>query len=104
LKFALHRDYPITGDDGGYGFSRISDEKEFKKVTFNMDWLFRTEVLEIQYDNLKAALLEAAKKDNLVVLIGGGSGNNTMAEIVAVLDTKNNEIVYLMNSNFGSDD
>lgn len=104
LKAVLHRDYPITGDDGGYGFEKVNAQNE-KYVEHQLSESFYIMDEELaQKMALVQALVAAGEDENLVVLLGGGSGNNTSASIVAVLDLKNKELFYMMSSNFGSDD
>ena len=101
LKAALHRDYPITGDDGGYGFNVIKAGSSADEIARQMDDWVDTE------SEVGAGLIPALQKSlqqGLVVLSGSGSGNNTMAVILAVVNPQTQEMVYLVYSNFGSDD
>ena len=41
---------------------------------------------------------------SLEIYAGTGSGNNTMASMVCVYDKTNDQVVYIIFSNFGSDD
>lgn len=105
LKSILHRDYPITGDDGGYSFD-VLNGKSADFVLKDVDQNFGLRDLEegdLASKALATTLALAGKDSSLVVLSGSGSGNNTSAAIVAVLDLKNRELFYLMSSNFGSD-
>ncbi|MDD2716873.1 MAG: hypothetical protein PHW04_13350 [Candidatus Wallbacteria bacterium] len=101
IRYALHRDYPITGDDGGYSFKLVKGQITAKDLVKLMGTLY-IDVEQYQADQASAILAEAAS-NGLWVYIGTGSGNNTMAYIVAIADPKTDEIIYTMNSNFGSD-
>jgi hypothetical protein len=105
LKYHLHRTYPITGDDGGYGFTKMNGQTERNLRVKMDDWFVGNgdEIMEAPIAELLNALLPASQSQDLVLLYGSGSGNNTAAYIIAVLDLKNKEITYLMVSNFGSD-
>ena len=105
LKSALHKDYPITGDDGGYDFQIIpaSEEVDSHLPEFLADYPEPDDNIGRGISDLIGALNDALE-NGLLVLIGSGSGNNTMAEIVAVCDPRNKEFFYIMDSNFGSDD
>ena len=101
LKFALHRDYPITGDDGGYSFSSLDANSSTQDIAKQLgDWV------DTESDAGKNLVpsIQQSLQQGLLVLVGGGSGNNTSADIVAVVNTKTQEMVYLVFSNFGSDD
>jgi len=107
VKNALHKDYPITGDDGGYNLVVMKTVEEIKK---DIPYPFTAEE-DGPAKEAKALLeaLEKAEKENLPVLIGTGSGNNTMADIVIVIDPNKKDktqfdFAYLISSNFGSDD
>lgn len=101
LKYSLHRDYPITGNDGGYGIGPLDTNMNSYKWGDTLQYFSRDD--EAMSAQLQKALTVAAQS-GLIVLSGDGSGNNTMASIIAVVDPLNNEMMYLMNSNFGSDD
>ncbi|HLD74296.1 MAG TPA: hypothetical protein VJB34_05290 [Bdellovibrionota bacterium] len=105
LKSALHKDYPITGDEGGYDFQVISASEEVDShlPEFLADYPEPDDNIGRGISDLIGALNDALE-NGLLVLIGSGSGNNTMAEIVAVCDQRNKEFFYIMDSNFGSDD
>ena len=105
LKAALHRDYPITGDDGGYSFRVInaSEEVDSYLPEFLASYPEPDDDIGRQIGDFTNTLDEAVG-NGLLVLIGSGSGNNTAAEIIAVCDPKNKEFFYIMDSNFGSDD
>ena len=104
LKSALHKDYPITGDDGGYDFQLISASEEVDShlPEFLADYPEPDDDIGRGISDLISALNNALE-NGLLVLIGSGSGNNTTAEIVAVCDPKNKEFFYIMDSNFGGD-
>ena len=102
LKNTLHRKWPITGDEGGYSLNAythmISDQQLNKEFTY-LSWIS-------DRDGAKAKLtgmIHKALAAGLIVYIGGGSGNNTGAEIIAIADTTSREMAFLMESNFGSD-
>ncbi len=104
IKYFLHKNYPITGDDGGYSFSfytKGTTARDIEKAAMNVSWLFDVE--EIDSAKLKTLLLKATEK-GLYVYIGNGGGNNTHADIVVVADPATMEFVSLLSSNFGSDD
>jgi hypothetical protein len=100
LKARLHTDYPITGDDGGYRVSRVKSGQE---VEASLGDAFTDSTNVPSAPELIDGLKAAADK-GLMVLTGDGSGNNTVASFVAVVDVKNQELFYLLDSNFGSDD
>lgn len=107
LKFHLHKNYPITGDDGGYGFARLSGKTEEDLKRKMDDWFYGggdDESVDAAMSDLLKSFLPINRSQDLIMLQGSGSGNNTAAYILAVVDLKNHEIVYLMVSNFGSDD
>jgi len=106
VKSLLHRDYPITGDDGGYSFNNIKFQTEIeaeKYIRKSMYWLNDSEEAAPFLKSFVKGLVNISKESNVVVLEGDGSGNNTIAYIFAVLDLSNNEIFYVVDSNFGSD-
>jgi hypothetical protein len=98
LKSLLHRDYPITGDDGGYSLYTIDSAHVDIFLKFEREYQGAEE-----FEGLSEKLIAAAQA-GLIVYYGSGAGNNTYANIWATLDTKTGEIVYFMSSNFGSDD
>jgi hypothetical protein len=100
LKSALHRDYPITGDDGGYDFGQLSAANARRTIEDDIRDYYIADDLS---DELIVALDQAAQDDSLIVVTGSGSGNNTFAYIAAVIDPARNEIVVFISSNFGSD-
>ncbi len=104
LKSALHKDYPITGDDGGYSFRVIhaSEEIDSHLPEFLADYPEPDDDTGRIISDLVSALNNALE-NGLLVLVGSGSGNNTTAEIIAVCDPKNKEFFYIMDSNFGGD-
>lgn len=107
VKSILHRDYPITGDDGGYSFDQIKfgSEVEAKKYLNNsMEWISGADEAEAFLADFIKGILKLSQDSSVIVLNGNGSGNNTMASIFAVVDLKNNELFYIVDSNFGSDD
>jgi hypothetical protein len=57
----------------------------------------------LKMDTMKKLLSEAVGTKNIVVMDGSASGNNTSGEILAMYDTKTNEILSLIESNFASD-
>lgn len=104
VKYSLHRDFPITGDDGGYSFDRLPKNmtaKDLETKAKDMTYLL-TDEASPDAPQLKALLLKASK-NGLVVLAGSGSGNNTFADIIVAADPNRLEFVVLMTSNFGSD-
>ncbi len=106
IKSILHRDYPITGDDGGYSFSNIKFNNESEAESYirkSIYWLNDSEEAAPFMKNFVKNLVNVTKESGVVVLEGEGSGNNTIAYIFAVIDLKNNEIFYIVDSNFGSD-
>lgn len=105
LKFALHRDYPITGDDGGYWFDIIQSGDKVKKSLPNFLWKNDGDD-NAELDALLKGFtpkLEQTVNEKIIAYMGGGSGNNTSAAILALVDIENNEFFYIMDSNFGSD-
>lgn len=101
IKRSLHHDWPITGNDGGYSLgylTKSSTARDIDRV------LGSTLFIDSDADNkvVTDAIL-AALKSGLKVAIGTGSGNNTYAYIVAVVDPRKREFTCLVNSNFGSD-
>jgi hypothetical protein len=108
VKSLLHRDYPITGDDGGYDFTKLAPKSEAEmKVYFdrNLEWLENSsDTAPKALPEFIKSLASVTKQVGVVVLDGNGSGNNTMASILAVVDLNRNELFYIMDSNFGSDD
>jgi len=104
IEASLHRDYPITGDEDGYSLARYTDPKDFERAVPDgfSDHADDDEAMEKCVAMVK--LLKASLKNkNLFVYMGTGSGNNTFADIIAVYDKKNNEFIYFVRSNFGSD-
>ena len=99
LKALLHRDYPITGDEGGYSLSLISGSNAEKQIQSAVNMEFEDDA-----EQVVVAALKAAVQAKLVVIAGSGNGNNTSAVIFAVVDPKTNELAYLIRSNFGRDD
>ncbi|HAZ13364.1 MAG: hypothetical protein A2X86_14925 [Bdellovibrionales bacterium GWA2_49_15] len=103
VKLALHRDYPMTGDDGGYSLTILDASITVNQLnrmipsSFYENDSYPRKVLK----KLNTALIASAKNKNLRVFIGRGSGYNTSAEIIVVLDVKNKEFIYLLESNFG---
>lgn len=106
-KAIMHRDYPITGDDGGYSFSLMNKRsaREIEELPF-ADQIQNNDNSKLNgiAKDLVAALKKAASGDELIVFYGDGSGNNTMATMLVVADAKNKQFIYVMDSNFGSDD
>lgn len=110
LKFTLHRDYPITGDDGGY--SLTSYQKKFpldlahrivSQETSSLDWLLNPDTPEGLNEAVKNRVAEALHQ-GLVVTFGTGAGNNTHAETIAIADPATSEFLVILASNFGRDD
>lgn len=96
LKARIHADFSITGDDGGYSLSAPKSAQDVEKDLPD----------DLNSGNSSAAFVAALKdalKSGLMVIEGTGSGNNTAASIVAVVDVQNQEFFYIMDSNFGSD-
>ncbi len=105
VKYSLHRDYPITGDDGGYTFDILTKESSNREIEKSFDylsWLSNLEGKDLNFEGVKSFVHQAVKS-HLIVFVGSGGGNNTGADIVVLVDAKNMEFVYLMESNFGSD-
>ena len=103
VSFSLHRDYPITGDDGGYSFSYLTKSSSAGEVDNALDDLSdifdgSSEATQLRH------LVNSALKANLLVLVGTGSGNNTEAQILVIADRANLQFVTFIDSNFGSDD
>jgi hypothetical protein len=98
LKSALHRDYPITGDDGGYDISALGARATSKEIAAALGDSPFSESAEL------VTAIHGALASGLLVVAGTGSGNNTMATIVGIIDEKKGELLYLIDSNFGSDD
>lgn len=107
LASTLHRDYPITGDDGGYGMSRMTTANPHSySVEQIVEFLSRDNSADDAYAFVEHQLLSAvqgALDAGLIVLDGGGSGNNTFSYFVAVYDPATKEFAYIMYSNFGSE-
>lgn len=104
LGYALHKTWPITGDDGGYSFivlTKDSDEGTVEEALNEACYYYDENRLDGS-KQLRSTLTGALKK-GLLVFVGAGSGNNTIASIIAVADPENNEFVILIQSNFGSD-
>ena len=102
LRRAMHHDFPITGNDGGYSLktfakpvSKSEVSKALSKLTFGLD-------PDVHNAKVKKAVMKALDA-GLIVIAGKGQGNNTLADIVAVADPKNQQFAYLISSNFGSD-
>lgn len=98
LKYSLHRDHPITGDEQGYGFREIKNQDELEAEIARLANLYSGRHLAVLKEVLTSAL-----NTQLLVLVGLGSGNNTVADIIAVVDVKNKQFSYFLYSNFGSD-
>ncbi|MGZ3723760.1 MAG: hypothetical protein ACXVA9_12545 [Bdellovibrionales bacterium] len=99
-KAVMHRDFPITGDDGGYDVKLISKKSELK----NLGDIF-TQDTDGMADPVKElqTQLQAAIDSGLLVYSATGSGNNTMASVLIVAYPATGELFYVMDSNFGSD-
>ncbi len=103
LKRALHHDYPITGDEGGYSFDRLVNKSRGEILkNFATEFTDNEDAGE-ELEKLTIILEKASHNPNYMVLSGEGSGNNTFAAIIAVINMKTSEISYIMYSNFGSD-
>lgn len=98
LKSVLHHDYPITGDDGGYSLV-AADQSSLEAQSTS---IAQRELA--QGNPLLLAGLRQAVQQGALLIYGGGSGNNTSADIAALFDPSTQELVYIMSSNFGSDD
>jgi hypothetical protein len=101
IKSTLHKDYPITGDDGGYTLSVMQSPDQVEKAMRDFDDSNYDETSKVLPSILQLAKNAVAKK--LFVVVGTGSGNNTMANILAVYSPNSQELTYLIESNFGSD-
>lgn len=53
---------------------------------------------------LEAALRRAVADSGIELYSGSGSGNNTEATLIGLYDTKNDELIFVGFSNFGSED
>lgn len=101
LENSLHAEYPITGDEEGYSIGQVSGTGARREIEHDVrDFYIQDKALE---EAFISAVDAAAQNPNLIVLMGSGSGNNTSAYIIAVADPANNELVYFISSNFGSD-
>ena len=98
VKALLHKRYPITGDDGGYQFSVLHSAKTEDVTAQLKGTLFEEDADEI------AKHLAPTVAEGKIVYLGEGQGNNTIASIIIVADTRSREIAILIYSNFGSDD
>lgn len=98
-KHVLHRDHPITGDEDGYDLGVFTAADDERAITQALGELGEFGESGVQ---LVKAVKQAADK-GLLVLIGTGSGNNTMATILVVVDPATQEFCYLVGSNFGAD-
>ncbi|MEK6704213.1 MAG: hypothetical protein AABZ06_00325 [Bdellovibrionota bacterium] len=103
LKSTLHRDFPITGDEDGYDLGVLDKNCSLKQVKADIAEGISHNLDLDDYNKLTNAMMVALQA-GMIIITGSGSGNNTYAYIVAAVDTKNQELVYLISSNFGSDE
>jgi hypothetical protein len=103
LKYSLHRDFPITGDDGGYSFDIYTKGVTQSQIDKSLSYVSYFESLDSNSSKTISTFIKAATNAGLIVYIGNGAGNNTSADILTLVDPVNHQLVYLIASNFGSD-
>ena len=100
-KETLHR-YSGAMLDEGIDLRSVFKNEE--GVKFALSYLTDFEQNdERPWPGLQKALSAATSDKTLEVYAGTGGGNNTMAAMLCVYDTENDQVVYLILSNFGSD-
>ncbi len=103
ISESIHK-YVTAWFDDGINISRVKSKKEFLDFMSSNAFGSSSEDESLKIEQVTKAIIQLGSNKSIAIYTGSASGNNTMGEVVGIVDLKNKEILSLVNSNFASDD